>query len=286
VSHPRGSQELGTLERRLWRLITEPEGVAAALVAEGDASGSGLRALVRGDRGLAAQDRLAVYANAYFVRIHDCLRSDFGALARAIGPGAFHDLVKTYLMAHPPSQPSLRYAGKDLAAFLETEPFAELFGRRCAYAADLARLEWALNDAFDARDADLLLREALASIPSDAWAELRFRTIPALEVLSLSWPVHTVRERFDQGCENETWDAPPPLEPAQTYVRVWRRDECVHYRGISGLEAETLKAAQRGEAFGVLCERVAQEVGESTAAVHAVGLLEAWVAAGLLSALA
>jgi len=279
-------QELGTIERRLWRLITEPEGVAAAVGAEREASGFELRALLRSDRGLAAQDRLAVYANAYFVRIHDCLRDDFGALARAIGPDTFHDLVKTYLMAYPPSQPSLRHAGKDLAAFLETEPFAEIFGRRCAYAADLARLEWAMTNAFDARDAEVLPREALACVPPKGWAELRFRIIPALEVLSLAWPVHIVRERFDQEGGDGTWGTPPPLEAAQTHVRVWRWDEYVYYRAIPGLEAETLEAVQRGEAFGVLCERVAQEVGESAAAAHAVGLLEAWVSAGLLCALA
>jgi len=279
-------RELGVLERRLWRLITEPEGVGAALGAEEDASGRGLSALLRSDRGLPAQDRLAVYANAYFVRIHDCLRDDFGALARAIGPGAFHDLVKTYLMAHPPSQPSLRHAGKDLAAFLETEPFAAIFGRRCAYAADLARLEWAMTDAFDARDAEVLPREALARVPPEAWAELRFRTIPALEVVSLAWPVHIVRERFDQDGGKETWDTPPPLEPAQTHVRVWRRDERVYYSAIPGLEAETLKTVQRGETFGVVCELVAQGLGENAAATHAVDLLEAWVSGGLLSALA
>ena len=74
--------------------------------------------------GFAPADRLAVYANAYFARIHDCLRDDFGALARALGPAAFHDLVKTYLMMHAPTRPSLRHAGAHLAEHLSTEPFA------------------------------------------------------------------------------------------------------------------------------------------------------------------
>jgi len=277
--------ELGQLQRRLWRLISDPEGIAAAL-AEQDAGGAGLSGLIRGDRGLAPEDRLEVYANAYFVRIHDSLRSDFGALARALGPAAFHDLVKTYLMAHPPSHPSLRFAGKDLARFLETEPFAAIFARRCAYGADLARLEWGLCDAFDANEAPVLTREDLAGVPPEAWAGLRFKTSPSLALLSPRWPVHTVRERFDHESENETWDAPPALEPAQTHVRVWRREEVVYYRAIPSLEAELLAALQRGKEFGVLCERVAQEVSESATAVQAVGFLEAWVSAGLLSGLA
>ena len=277
--------ELGRIQRRLWRLISEPEGVAAALVAENDTQGKGLSQLLRGDRGLAPEDRLAVYSSAYFLRIQDCLRGDFGALARALGPEAFHDLVKSYLMVHPPSHPSLRYAGKDLANFLETEPFAAIFGRRCAYSADLARLEWALTDAFDAADAPVLARKDLAKRAPEAWAALRLRPSPSLRVLSLAWPVHTVRERFEHEEEAESWAAPPPLEAAKTHVRVWRREETVYYRAVSALEAELLRALSRGDDFGALCERVSREEPE-TAAAHAAQFLEAWVSAGLLRALA
>ena len=278
--------ELGRLQRRLWRLISEPEGVAAALSAEGDAPRPGLSGLIRSDRGLAPEDRLTVYANAYFARIQDCLRSDFGALAQALGPAAFHDLVKTYLMAHPPSHPSLRYAGKDLARFLETEPFASIFARRCAYCADLARLEWALTNAFDAEDAPVLAREDLAHVAPEAWVGLRLRPSPSLTLLSLGFPVQTVRERFDHESEEETWDAPPTLEPAPTYLRVWRRKEHVYYRAIPALEAELLGSLGRGVDFGTLCERVAQEVGDGAAAARAAEFLEAWISAELLSALA
>ena len=212
------------------------------------------------------------------------MRSDFGALARALGPATFHDLVKTYLMAHPPSHPSLRYAGKDLAPFLETEPFASIFTRRCAYCADLAHLEWALSKAFDAEDAPVLVREDLARVAPEAWAGLRLKPSPSLTLLSLGFPVQTVRERFDHESEEETWDAPPALEPAQTYLRVWRRKEQVYYRSIPALEAELLGSLERGVDFGTLCERVAQEVSDGGAAARAAGFLEAWISAELLSA--
>jgi hypothetical protein len=286
VSDPHGLPKLSRLQHRLWRLISDPEGVAAALAAEQDASGEGLAAFLRGDRGLAPQVRLAVYANAYFVRIRDCLSDDYGALARALGPAVFHDLVKTYLMAHPPSHPSLRYAGKNLARFLETEPFATIFARRCAYGADLARLEWAQVDAFDASDAPVLAREVLAGVPPEAWAGLRFRVSPSLALLSLGWPVHRVRERFDQEDEKETWDEAPALKPEPTHVRVWRRDETVYYRAIGSLEARLLGALIRGQDFGDLCECVAQERGEARAAEETAGYLETWLRSGLLSALA
>ena len=276
---------LAPLQRRLWRLISDPEGVAAALASEAPRAPS-LSALLRGDRGLAPEDRLGVYAHAYFVRIQDALRSDFGALARALGPAAFHDLVKTYLLTHPPSHPSLRHAGRALEHFLETEPFAGIFARRCAYAADLARLEWALAEAFDADDAPVLARQDLAGLAPDAWSGLHLGTSPSLVVLSLRWPVHGVRERFDREGEEARWDAPPALEPRDTHLRVWRREETVYYREIPALEAELLRKLKRGEDFGALCEGVAHVVGDEAAAARTVGCLEAWLSAGLLSTLA
>jgi hypothetical protein len=277
--------ELGRLQRRLSRLIRNPEGIAAALAAE-ESPAPSLPLVLRGDRGIAPEDRLAVYSSAYFLRIRDSLRSDFGALARALGPAAFHDLVKSYLMVNPPSHPSLRYAGKELASFLETEPFAGIFARRCAYVSDLARLEWALANAFDAEDASVLAREDLARVTPEAWSRLRLRTSPSLSVLSLRFPVHAVRERFDQEREEESWDTPPPLEAEETQLRVWRREERVYYRAISALEAELLRSLQGGEEFAALCERAAQSAGEAGAAARTVELLETWLSAGLLSGLA
>jgi hypothetical protein len=274
---------LGAIQQRLWRLITEPSGTLAALAAEGDADGSALAALIRRDHGLAPVDRLAVYANAYFVRLHDCLREDFGALARALGPATFHDLVKTYLMMHPPARPSLRHAGAHLAEHLATEPFAAIFSRRCSYAADLARLEWAMVDAFFAEDAPMLAREDLAAVAPETWSGLRFETTPSLHLLACAWPVHAVRERFDREGTEDAWDEAPSLPAEATELRVWRLDERVRYRAIARLEGEALEAARAGEPFGVICERVAETLGEAEAASRAAALLAAWVSDGLLT---
>jgi len=273
---------LESIQRRLWRLVTEPDGVEAALAAEGDAAGDALAALVKSGRGLAATARLGVYANAYFTRLHDCLRDDFAALARALGPAGFHDLVKTYLMAHPPTRTSLRYAGARLAEHLASEPFASIFAGRCAHAADLARLEWALVEAFDASDAPVLAREALAAVAPDAWPELRFELSPSLQLLACRWPVHELRERFDGEGEDTTWDEPPPLVPEPTQIRVWRLGERVFYRGISPLEADALRTALAGDGFGAICERLAESLSEVEAAPRAATLLSGWIDAGLL----
>jgi hypothetical protein len=268
---------LDSLQHRLSQLISEPSGVEAALTDAGE-----LTALVRGD-GVPPVERVAVYANAYFARLHDCLREDFGALALALGADAFHDLVKTYLMAHPPARPSLRHAGAQLAAHLAVAPFAEIFARRCAYASDLARLEWAIAEAFTALDAPVLARKDLAAVAPDAWADLGFETVPSLQILTCAWPVQSARERFEAQDDGAIWSEAPALAPEPTAIRVWRRDERVRYARISALEREALGGIQSGESFSALCERVSATVGEAEAAAQAAAFVSSWIADGLLA---
>lgn len=279
------ARALTAIQQRLWRLVTEPSGVEAALAAEHGAGAPELETLIRGDRDLPPVDRLEVYSHAYFARLHDCLRDDFGALARALGPAPFHDLVKTYLMLHPPTRPSLRHAGDHLAEHLATEPFHAIFARHCPYAVDLARLEWALVEAFYAEDSPCLAREELGSLPLEAWTGLRFETVASLQILGCAWPVQRVRERFEREGSEAAWDAAPALEAEATCLRVWRQDDRVAYRAIDRLEHEALAAASAGEPFGAICERVAEAVGEAQAAQDAAALLSSWVADGLLARL-
>jgi len=267
---------LGALQQELWRLITAPSGVEPAA---GDRE---IAALLRGDANASPSERLGVYANAYFARVHDCLKDDFGALARALGPDAFHDLVKTYLMIHPPERPSLRHAGVHLAEHLAEPPFAEIFARRCAYAADLARLEWAISLAFFAPDAPALASSALAEVAPEAWASLRFAVTPSLHLLTCAWPVQIARERFERAGEDAI-GAEPTLEAEPTAIRVWRCAERVRFARISALERDALDGVRAGESFAQLCDRLAAEVGDADAAGRAAALLSSWIADGLLS---
>jgi hypothetical protein len=273
------SRALDQAQRLIWGLVTAPEGVEAGLEAIGDTGAAQLRAVVSGDARLDAASRLTVYANAYFFRIHDALKEDFGALHRALGEAAFHNLVTVYLFSHPPTHPSLRYAGKHLPGFLATDRAAAPFRERCPWAADLAALEWALLEAFDAPDAPVLSRDDLAAAPAGAWGDFRFSLTPSLQTLTLAWPVETVRAAYDRGTD---LPAPPP---GRTHLRVWRREERVFYRPMPPLEAEALGLVRAGESFGRLCGHVAAEAGEGEAPQRALGLLERWLADHLLAAL-
>jgi hypothetical protein len=266
---------LADAQARIRALVTAPEGVAEALRESGDPDARALAQLVRGDRGLSPVARLGVYANAFFERLRGALAKDFPDLARALGDDAFHDLVRVYLMLHPPHRPSIREAGASLAAFLADDEVAAPFRRRLPCAADLAAFEWAQTEAFDAPDAPLLAGETLAAVSPDAWPALRLETIPALRLLRVAWPVQTLAD--DAGPE-----AAAALAPRAAFLRVWRREERVRWREIPEREHAALACLLRGDCFGEVCAQIARDVGDEAAATEAAGLLTGWLADGCL----
>ena len=200
---------------------------------------------------------------------------------RVLGEADFRGLVQAYLRAHPPHRPSLRDAGARLPEFLAGSPEAAALRSRHAFAPDLARLEWALVEAFDAADAPALPREALAAVAPERWAPLRFVFQPALRLLALGFPVQRVRQAVDAG-DGELAAA---LAPLPTQVCVWRQEERVFYRALESVEAEALAGALAGAPFGRLCEGIAARLSEAEAPLRAAGLISRWQEDGWLAAL-
>ena len=276
---PPAEMLLGEIQRRIRHLIAAPSGVAPALADAGDPEGRDLEGLVRGDARLSAVGRLEIYANAYFYRILEGLREDFPTLARALGEAWFNDLVAAYLVACPPRHPSLRFAGDRLAAFLSDDSAGDPFRSRFPWAADLARLEWALLDAFDAPDAATVDRESLAATPQNAWEGLVFRFQPPLQLLELDWPVRALRSALDRekGLDLDS------LARRAIRVVVWRADDRVFHRELDPDEASLLESALRGETFGNQCARLADRVGDDRAPGLAVEWIARWLADDWLS---
>ena len=259
---------------RLRELITAPSGPDAQ-EREREAG-----ALLRSDPERPAALRLHVYGHAWLHRIHGALAGDFGALARVLGEAAFRELVIAYLRAHPPHRPSLRDVGAKLPEFLAGSPAAAALRDRFRFAPDLARLEWALLEAFDSADAASLPRDALAAIPPERWAGLRLSFQPALRLLALDFPVDRVRRAYDL----DDAELPAVLAPLPTQICVWRSEERVFHRALEPIEAEALARALAGAPFGRLCEGVAARLSEAEAPLRAAALLARWQADGWLAA--
>jgi hypothetical protein len=243
---------------------------AAALAPEAPPADQTLLGLVRAGDGLGAIDRLAIYADMYRARLLDVLREDFPRTVAVLGEDAFDALGSRYLARHPSTHPSLRQVGGHLAEFLDGE------AARPHWLADLARLEWARVEVFDAPDAEPLRLDDLRTLAPAQWPALQLRTIPACAVVDSAWPVH------------EIWaaGAGDPLDvvrPAACCIRVWREGFSVSHAAMGEAERRVFPLLQRGEPFAALCAELAGDGDPESAAHEAGALLMRWLEDQLLA---
>lgn len=272
---------LGTTQQLLWDLITAPEGAAAGaetLHREGAVPDPELAFLVRPHGEMSAVERVDVYANMYFYRLHDCLAEDFPALAGHLGAAGFNNLVTDYLLAHPSIHYSLRELGRMLPAFVATHALAE----SRPLAAGLAELEWARVDVFDEADATPITRETILERGMADPESFRLKSVPGLRVV-LAKP--GVLSLWRQATSDDGESAAQPVDAGSELVpaRVWRKGFAVWHRSIEADEAACLsrlagKGATLGDLGETLLEFVADGQDEAVAMQRLAGLLEGWAA--------
>lgn len=217
-----------------------------------------------------ATERVGVYQGMYVRRLHEVLREDFPKLAETLGDD-FEDVAQSYLVRHPSENPSVRHFGRHLAAFLETDSTSRVL----PWLADLARLERARVDAFDAPGAEPVRAADLAAVAPEDWAALRFTPAPSLGLVDAAWAVHDV------------WSAPAERPaPGCVRLRVWRQDWKVFHAAMDPIEADALRALVAGAPFADVCEAVAEHVASEEAPAEAGSLLARWIEDGLIVALA
>jgi hypothetical protein len=222
--------------------------------------------LVRGYDDSDRKTRIGVYADAYFLRLRDVLREDFPRLAALVGPAQFDEVVKGYLEAFPSRWPSVRHLGHALSEFLRHGTDTP----KCL--ADLAELEWARIEVFDAPDAECVTIEDFISVPADAWPALRFSAIPAIKTLRAQYPVHHL------------WSGGKSLEvtAAETWLRVWRANDCrVFHAPMDERESAALTKMISSEPFAAICETFA-DLPEAEAAQESAALLVRWIEDGII----
>jgi hypothetical protein len=247
-------------------------------------------ALVMGDARADAHARVHVYQHMYHARMVEALESQFPRLARWLGADAFADLTAAYVADEPSRHPSLRFLGARLPEWLERRDGHD----HHPALADLARLEWARTDVFDAADEAPLAIDVLRAWPAERFAELPLRLVGAHRRLTLAYPVTAL------------WDAigpagQPPgddLERIAAATRtarpesalVWRQGVSVFHRATDTAERAALDSMDAtspagGTSFGLLCEALGRErPSDEEAAAQAFAWLSTWSADELLAA--
>lgn len=226
---------------------------------------------------LDAHSRLRIYANAYRTRLTEALSADYPMLRTFVGDDAFVDLSAAYIVAFPSKSFTLRGFGAWLPQFMESQTSLS----ECAFAAELAAFEWALVEAFDAKDQVSVGIAEMTEIAPEAWPLLKIVAHPSMR---------RVRTRFNTPI---VWNAlksreniPVVAEPTGSVACVvWRQGLSCVFRSMDPIEDSAWNAVAGGATFGAMCDSLLDWLAPDQIPPRAAQLLRTWLVDGLIAKL-
>ncbi|MCA9690346.1 MAG: putative DNA-binding domain-containing protein [Myxococcales bacterium] len=268
---------LAEIQALFWRAIVHPTGVARFLAEADPETVARFEEVFVSTSAFAAVDRVDVYADSYYWRLHGVLETQFPTVAWLLGAVAFRNLTTDYVLARPSTAPDIGRFGAGFVPYLETHDV----GQAAPHVVAIARVEWTIVEVLDARDEPPLEPTALAELPVDAWPTLRLVPARTTRLLASPWSYPAIARLCREG--GAVADA--PLEAGRCHTLVWRQEHAVRHRSVSAPEAAALTAALSGRPFADQCA-AASEVDGSLGPAQVVGWLRGWLDACLFTAAA
>lgn len=234
-----------------------------------DGSGRSMHAEARqfikpNDR-LSSFERLEIYNRQYWFRVLDSLADDFPGLRAITGERRFERISRAYLADCPSRSYTLRDLGSRLPGWLRSHP--EFTRPREALAVQMARLEWAHTEAFDAAAERSLGPEDLLEVTPG----LKLTLQPYIRLLQLSYPLDELLLSVKEGLkkhesdvasnsgstQRKTHPAVAPLErlkPEPIYLAVHRKQFAVYCRRLEREAFRVLRAIECRQPLGLALE--------------------------------
>lgn len=230
--------------------------------------------LLNPQRGTPGAEQVAVYADGYRARIREALEEAYPAVRHILGAQTFfEEVAAAYAARYPSRDYNLSFAGRHLPECLVTAPVT----RQLPFLPDLARLEWAVCQAFHAFLQPPRDLQRLTGLEPSAWDRVQFLFQPSVAVVASAWPILDLWEARHQPREAINID----LVNRPQQVLVCRQGLTVRCEAVERLQAVLLERLLAGEPLGAACEAMLR--GASSAEPPPVAAWCArWVRDGLI----
>jgi hypothetical protein len=234
---------------------------------------------VAGNARLSPVEQLEIYREQFWLRHTSSLVEDFPGLGGILGQADWERLAEAYLRRVAPDSYTLRDLGARLPEVIEAADWLP----HQALCLDMARLELAYIEVFDAEGTPPLAAERLGSIPEERFGDVRLILAPTVRLLSLSYPVADLRRQLR--AENE--DSVTIPAPAPQRLLVYRRDLRLWDMTLGPVAFAFLTALSSGKTLAAAAEAAA--TGPDAEAELSAGIgawLQEWTRKGLIRDLA
>jgi hypothetical protein len=191
-------------------------------------------------------ERIAIYRRAMFANYRGALGATYPVVKKLVGAPFFHAAVDAFVRAHPSVSGDLNVYGGEFGDFLEGyPPAADL-----PYLPDVARLEWAVDEASRAADEaaspDAVLA-AFSAVAPERLPTLRLTLAPACRLVLSGYPILRIWQVNQDGAAD---DARVSLDEGGVAVLVRRDAHGVSLEKIAAGEHAWLAALAAGATLG------------------------------------
>ena len=207
---------------------------------EGGKAGAPASRSILPSRHLRPEERVAIYSRMFFARLYDCLAEDYPAVVKLCGHGTFGKIARAYLKQHPSRHYSLNLLGRKLPEFLD----GPVRIPQRALLADVARVERAISESFDAPASPVMTPADMALVPPAAWETGRILLTESLKLLALDHRANAIVSACRQ--EKEM----PSFAKAKTWVAVYRKEWTVWRAELTEPMHTVLVALHAGKPLG------------------------------------
>ena len=224
--------------------------------------------------GLAPAARLRIYRNHVLVTLTDTLMATYPVVCRLVDERFFGYAADQYIRAHPPAVPCLVEYGDSFAAFLAA------FGpcQHLEYLPDVARLEWAINRALHADDAEAIDAARLGGVPADRIGSVTLSLHPSVSFLSSPWPVDRIWRANQPDADP---DATVSLDAGGAQLEIRRLSEDVVFRSLDAAAYALRTALARGDSL----ERAAEAAHSADPGVDLAQTLQQLLSDGIVTSI-
>jgi hypothetical protein len=224
---------------------------------------------------LAAAERVQIYRSMYPLRMQEALLADYPALAHFLGDEPFERLVGEYVAVHPSRSYTLNRLGDHFAEFVAERSTLP----RRAFCGELARLELAVAQVFDAEESAPLEADAVAAF-GETIADAHLRPIEAFRLLELRYPVNA----YLQSVRDDDHDH-PGLAAERNWLAVFRRKYVIRRLPLTHPQHRLLEALAAGATLGDAVAVALRRSRPRPAPEDFFAWFREWVGAGVFRAL-
>jgi hypothetical protein len=243
---------LKNTQRWMQSVITHPAGVKAGVAAaksqtDLDNAVGNVEQIIEPSAQQSSIERLAVYTDAYYARLIECLQAEFPIFRQNVGDETFAEFAVGSLQRYPSRTYTLGKLGEKFVDYLnETRPTSD--GTAWPdFLIDLALLERTISEVFDGRGVEgisTISHEQLLSIDPDRWPQARLTTVPCLRLLSLRFPLNNYYTAMKANQEVSI----PSAE--NSWIAITRRDYIVRRYELAHPQFVLLAALHEGKTIG------------------------------------